>query len=70
MTVHSRGRHVTFDLFKAGERCQLAADYICENCKAAGRQESVKVENGAIFPLCPTCSDLDMGWRPRPGSWK
>lgn len=70
MTVHFRGRHIAFDLFKAGERCQLTAEYICENCTAAGRRETVQVESGAIFPACPTCSDLDMGWRPRTASSK
>jgi hypothetical protein len=59
-----RGRHTGQDIFKPGERCQVAGEYRCEMCHARGTETPVRVEKGAIFPLCAQCADWDMGWRP------
>ena len=65
MPVQFRGRDTASDLFKPGERCHLAGSYLCETCRLADRNTVVQVEDGAIFPLCPDCTDMDMGWRRR-----
>ena len=64
MVLKVRGRHLAKDIWKPGERCHLAESYRCDTCRGRGDETVVQVEEGAIFPMCSTCSDWDMGWRP------
>ena len=63
LSFKTRGRHTTKDIFKPGERCQLAGSFHCQNCANKDVSVVVQVQEGAIFPMCETCSDWDMGWR-------
>ena len=67
MVLEVRGRHINKDIWKPGERCQVATSYRCDNCKSRGEETVVAMERGAIFPICASCTDWDMGWRPVSG---
>ncbi|MFQ5670675.1 MAG: hypothetical protein ACE5HD_09190 [Acidobacteriota bacterium] len=64
MVLRTRGRHTGKDIWKPGERCQVAGAYRCDNCGRGGVKTVAQVQEGSIFPLCSSCADLDMGWRP------
>ena len=66
MVLEVRGRHLTKDIWKPGERCQVEASYRCENCRGRGDETIVQVAEGDLFPMCSSCGDWDMGWRSVP----
>ena len=51
------------DTFKTGEKAALAAEYICLDCRQAGKRTTIHVDGGAIFPHCATCETKDATWR-------
>lgn len=63
MTPNTRGRHRLMDLWKPGERCQMAGEYECDTCKGRNENTRIHADTGALFPICAACADRDMGWR-------
>jgi hypothetical protein len=49
--------------WKSGEICRISGTYRCQNCHLAGREVTLEMEAGKIFPMCRSCPEQDVTWR-------
>jgi hypothetical protein len=49
--------------WKSGEIARLSGTYRCQNCHLAGRDLTLRIEAGKVFPMCGTCPEKDVTWR-------
>ncbi len=47
---------------KVGESVEVSGSYECLNCKYSGTRTVIRMEKGAILPICATCKDQDTAW--------
>ena len=49
--------------WKSGEIVRISGTYRCQNCHLAGRDLTLKIEAGKVFPMCGSCPEQDVTWR-------
>jgi len=54
--------------WKSGEICRISGTYRCQNCHLAGRDFTLTIEEGKVFPMCTSCPEQDVTWRLIQGS--
>ncbi len=49
--------------WKSGEVARISGTYRCQNCHLAGRELTLSIESGKVFPMCSSCPERDVTWR-------
>ena len=53
------------DRFRAGDKVDEAAEYVCDLCHTEGGTDAQRLKKGSRFPVCMNCGSAT-SWRKAP----